>query len=133
MRFEEGSQELVPLLLDTAGRVRFFAAEALGRIGYKPAVQPLIGMLEANNGEDVYLRHAGSLALARIGEAAPLVALADHSSRALRIAAVVALRRMRDPGIARFLEDKDERSEEQTSELQSLMRTSYAVFCLKKQ
>src|SRR3546814_4330841 len=65
-------------------------------------------MWEANNGEDVYLRHAGSLALARIGEAAPLVALADHSSRALRIAAVVALRRMRDPGIARFLEDKDE-------------------------
>src|SRR3546814_3708194 len=26
----------------------------------------------------------------------------------------------------------DERSEEHTSELQSLMRTSYAVFCLKK-
>src|SRR3546814_12548553 len=33
------------------------------------------------------------------------------------------------PGI-RFLEK--ERSEEHTSELQSLMRTSYAVFCLKK-
>src|SRR3546814_4274182 len=28
--------------------------------------------------------------------------------------------------------DLDERSEEHTSELQSLMRTSYAVFCLKK-
>src|SRR3546814_2520628 len=28
--------------------------------------------------------------------------------------------------------DKDDRSEEHTSELQSLMRTSYAVFCLKK-
>src|SRR3546814_2291827 len=27
---------------------------------------------------------------------------------------------------------KDERSEEHTSELQSLMRNSYAVFCLKK-
>src|SRR3546814_1101243 len=27
---------------------------------------------------------------------------------------------------------KDQRSEEHTSELQSLMRTSYAVFCLKK-
>src|SRR3546814_7556021 len=27
---------------------------------------------------------------------------------------------------------KDRRSEEHTSELQSLMRTSYAVFCLKK-
>src|SRR3546814_4193831 len=28
--------------------------------------------------------------------------------------------------------DQDERSEEHTSELQSLMRISYAVFCLKK-
>src|SRR3546814_4188488 len=28
--------------------------------------------------------------------------------------------------------DQDGRSEEHTSELQSLMRTSYAVFCLKK-
>src|SRR3546814_2014481 len=28
--------------------------------------------------------------------------------------------------------NKDERSEEHTSELQSLMRTSYAVVCLKK-
>src|SRR3546814_6857042 len=32
--------------------------------------------------------------------------------------------------VPRFLLDK--RSEEHTSELQSLMRTSYAVFCLKK-
>src|SRR3546814_6380785 len=30
------------------------------------------------------------------------------------------------------LADKDARSEEHTSELQSLMRISYAVFCLKK-
>src|SRR3546814_4893137 len=31
------------------------------------------------------------------------------------------------------LSDPYDRSEEHTSELQSLMRTSYAVFCLKKQ
>src|SRR3546814_5234075 len=37
--------------------------------------------------------------------------------------------RGRDPGAA---EDRHERSEEHTSELQSLMRISYAVFCLKK-
>src|SRR3546814_1943643 len=30
------------------------------------------------------------------------------------------------------VEQQDMRSEEHTSELQSLMRTSYAVFCLKK-
>src|SRR3546814_9130047 len=33
-------------------------------------------------------------------------------------------------GVARFRDGK--RSEEHTSELQSLMRSSYAVFCLKK-
>src|SRR3546814_9762970 len=32
----------------------------------------------------------------------------------------------------RFANKKPERSEEHTSELQSLMRISYAVFCLKK-
>src|SRR3546814_4219648 len=41
-----------------------------------------------------------------------------------------------DLGREKFLEKvwewKDERSEEHTSELQSLMRISYAVFCLKK-
>src|SRR3546814_1213612 len=33
---------------------------------------------------------------------------------------------------ARVPRPRDRRSEEHTSELQSLMRTSYAVFCLKK-
>src|SRR3546814_2865697 len=33
---------------------------------------------------------------------------------------------------ARRREDREKRSEEHTSELQSLMRISYAVFCLKK-
>src|SRR3546814_4112105 len=32
-----------------------------------------------------------------------------------------------------FLPEESRRSEEHTSELQSLMRISYAVFCLKKQ
>src|SRR3546814_7894816 len=32
----------------------------------------------------------------------------------------------------RFVVDQQDRSEEHTSELKSLMRTSYAVFCLKK-
>src|SRR3546814_6571484 len=34
--------------------------------------------------------------------------------------------------IARFIADHADRSEEHTSELQSLMRISYAVFCLQK-
>src|SRR3546814_7813116 len=37
------------------------------------------------------------------------------------------------PMLAAIRPPKTERSEEHTSELQSLMRSSYAVFCLKKQ
>src|SRR3546814_4223492 len=37
-----------------------------------------------------------------------------------------------DDGIVAGQHDVDHRSEEHTSELQSLMRISYAVFCLKK-
>ncbi|HMB93080.1 MAG TPA: HEAT repeat domain-containing protein, partial [Rhodothermales bacterium] len=107
VRYANAADALLPLLQDDAPRVRFFAAEALGRIAYPPAVQPIIDMLEANNDEDAYLRHAGALALARIGEADPIIELADHPSRALRIAAVVALRRLKNPEVARFLEDED--------------------------
>ncbi|MBD2701389.1 HEAT repeat domain-containing protein [Spirosoma sp. BT702] len=108
VRYVDAGSALLPLLKDANSRARFFAAEALGRIAYEPATQPLIQLLEANNDEDVYLRHAASLALARIGKPAPVVALSSHPSRAVRIAAVVALRRMSDPGIASFLADKDE-------------------------
>src|SRR3546814_10583090 len=37
-----------------------------------------------------------------------------------------------DAGGKQSFEDIEQRSEEHTSELQSLMRISYAVFCLKK-
>src|SRR3546814_9716864 len=37
-----------------------------------------------------------------------------------------------DEQIVERIMDKESRSEEHTSELQSLMRISYAVFCLKK-
>src|SRR3546814_1793087 len=38
---------------------------------------------------------------------------------------------VREP-VVHFLDGVDDRSEEHTSELQSLMRISYAVFCLNK-
>ena len=107
-KYAAAGNDLMPLLKDTASRARFFAAEALGRIQYEPAIAAIIDMLVANNDKDVYLRHAGSLALARIGKAAPLVALSSHTSRAARVAAVVALRRMSNAGIANFLNDADE-------------------------
>ncbi len=108
VRYKDAGDELIPLLRDENSRARFFAAEALGRIGYEPAINPIIELLRTNNEEDAYIRHAGSLALARIGKAEPVVSLSKDPSRAVRISAVVALRRMRNPGIADFLNDQDE-------------------------
>jgi putative membrane-bound dehydrogenase-like protein len=108
VRHAAAAEGLLPLLMDTAPRARFFAAEALGRIAHRAATPALIDMLADNDGHDVYIHHAGSLALASIGDAGALEALAKHDSRAVRTAAIVALRRMGHAGVARFLQDSDE-------------------------
>jgi quinoprotein glucose dehydrogenase len=108
VRYKPAAEPLIPLLKDPAARVRFFAAEALGRIGHEPAREALIEMLAENDGSDVYLQHAGSLALASIGDADALGSLSTHQSPAVRTAAVIALRRMRHPALARFLADRNE-------------------------
>ena len=97
LRYSAAASNLVPLLADSAPRARFFAAEALGRMAYKPAAPQIVAMLAANDDKDVYLRHAGSLALSRMGDAAAIGALSSNPSKGVRIAAVVALRRLRSP------------------------------------
>src|SRR3546814_9937044 len=72
-------------------------------------------------------------ALDQIQEAT--VTLLAHKGRggALRIATAPAFAtKWLIPRLARFNSAHPGRSEEHTSELQSLMRISYAVFCLKK-
>ena len=108
IKYSGAGAKLIPLLKDSASRARFFAAEALGRIKYEPAIDPIIEFLKENDDADAYLRHAGCLALSRIGKAGPVIALSASPSRALRIAAVVTLRRMANAGIIQFLHDKDE-------------------------
>ena len=108
IRYAETAPNLVALLADSEPRPRFFAAEALGRIAYKPAAAPIVAMLAANDDKDVYLRHAGSLALSRLGDASALGALSTHPSRGVRIAAIIALRRLRSAEVARFVTDSDD-------------------------
>lgn len=106
--FKDAGHSLLPLLGEENARVRFFAAEALGRLRNQDAFNPLVALLAANNDEDVYIRHAASLALARIGNATALTALFTHPSDAVRIGAVIALRRMRHEGVQQFLKDRNE-------------------------
>ncbi|MEW4923743.1 HEAT repeat domain-containing protein [Algibacter sp. 2305UL17-15] len=108
VKYNKASEKLVPLLQHQNARVQFFAAQALGRLKYKPAVQPILEMLAKNNDEDLYLRHAGVLALSRIREVAPIAALYNNSNKSLRLAAVLVLRHMQSPEISNFLNDEDE-------------------------
>ncbi len=102
------TEALIARLDDSEIRVQFFAAQALGRIGAQNATVPLIALLERNNDSDIYLRHAGAIALARIGNERELSNLATHHSEAVRIAAVVALKHMRSPALSLFLSDSSE-------------------------
>ena len=107
VKYKVSAPKLIPLLTHESLRVRLHATEALGRMDFKDAFEPIIKMLEKNNNEDIWLRHAGVIALERIASQTSLVNLKDHSSKALRIAATVSLRRQKSPKIEEFLFDKD--------------------------
>ena len=94
-------------LSDSAPRPRFFAALALGKLGRADALAAVEQMLIENDDRDPWLRHAGIVALAGIGNSADLVGNSKHPSRALRRASVVALRRLQQAGIAEYLKDSD--------------------------
>ena len=108
VKHKEAGASLIPVLENSYPRAVFFAAQALGRIEHGAAVTPLITMLEKNNDADNYIRHAGVLALSRIGQVEPMAALSNNSNRALRIAAVLVLRRLKSEKVALFLQDADE-------------------------
>lgn len=107
-RIESAGETMIPFLKHANPRIRFFAAQSLGRIKHQPAQDALIELLRTNADEDVYIRHASVLALTRLGNASRLASLASDSSRAVRIGGVLALRRLKSPEIRVYLKDQDE-------------------------
>jgi quinoprotein glucose dehydrogenase len=106
-RRAEAFSGLLPLLKDPSARVRSFSAMALGKIGNKEAVGPLFDMLRENADRDAWLRHAGVIGLVWIGDAVAVAAKAKDESASVRLAALLALRRLNRPEVAGFLEDKE--------------------------
>src|SRR3546814_4066672 len=84
--------------------------------------------LEATTAHLERLIRAGVHGLVMLGTVGENCSLSAEEKRSV-VAAAVKTAAGRVPVIAGVAET---RSEEHTSELQSLMRTSYAVFCLKK-
>ncbi|MFT5094795.1 MAG: quinoprotein glucose dehydrogenase, partial [Porticoccaceae bacterium] len=96
---------LIQTLKDDSARLQFFAAEALGRIGDPSAVDPLFAMLANNADSDLYVRHAGVVALASIADVPALLNRVNAKSDAVRLAALLALRRAAPELVSRFLLD----------------------------
>ncbi|MCC9605873.1 c-type cytochrome [Blastopirellula sp. JC732] len=98
--------QLTSLLNDKSPRVRFFAAQALAAHPEADGLTAIAALLAENDGKDLYLRHAGAMAMAAQKDVA---SLAKHPSAEVRLAAVVALRQQANPAIAAFLQDADPR------------------------
>ncbi|MDB5336063.1 MAG: repeat protein [Planctomycetaceae bacterium] len=106
-RWKQGDQKLVELLVDPVPRVRYFAAQTLGLNHYSPAFPAIVKMIRENEDADPYLRHAGIIALKNLDDRAQLWELRNDKSSAVRLVALLVLRRMQDPDISHFLKDAD--------------------------
>jgi len=102
-------EPMIALATDEHARVRMAAATALGRLGSKEAIPALVAILWENEDANPYLRHAASLALARIGDRDKLLELAADPFPQVRMGAVLALRRLGDAALARSLFDPERR------------------------
>jgi quinoprotein glucose dehydrogenase len=106
-RFLKAYDGLTKLSGDASPRVRFFATLGLGKLGRREALPAIFTMLRDNADKDPYLRHAGVMALNRIGDIDSLLAAAKDHSFAIRLGALLALRRLQRGEIAIFLNDAD--------------------------
>jgi putative membrane-bound dehydrogenase-like protein len=97
---------LIALLGDAAARTRLQAAIALGKFREPTAVTPLFRQAAAE-GEDPVMRQAIVAGLTGCATAEQLAAKASDASVAVRLVAVVALRRQASPAVTAFLGDRD--------------------------
>jgi quinoprotein glucose dehydrogenase len=80
---------------------------SLGKLGQGSSSDAIVSMLRENNDQDLYLRHAGVMALAGIGDRDALIAASQDGSVAVRMAVLLAYRKMEDQGVSRFLSDAE--------------------------
>ncbi|MCC6671171.1 MAG: HEAT repeat domain-containing protein [Planctomycetes bacterium] len=99
--------KLRALCADAHPRVRAAAAMALGSLGDREATGAILEVLRANRDQDPWLRHAAVMGLARIGRHDALLDAGGDASPAVRLGALLALRRLGSAEVARFLSDPD--------------------------
>jgi quinoprotein glucose dehydrogenase len=101
------NEQCLQLLSDPSHRVQQFAAETLGRTRHQPAIPALVKLISELGESDPFLRHAAVQALFSMGDRDAIYSLRTHASAAVRLAAVVILRRLNDAAVSDFLADSD--------------------------
>lgn len=105
LRETGAAPKIIGLLKDPSLRVRSLAAIALGHIGSADATPALLAAMRENNDQDGWLRHALVMGLVGSAKPAQIEALTKDDSEAVRIAAVLTLRRWQHPALGQFLAD----------------------------
>jgi len=98
---------LLAALQDASARVKFFAAQSLGKLHRQEATPALLTALRANNNTDAYLRHALVMGLLGSDDRAALTAAISDPSPAVRLGVLLTLRRLGSVEVAQFLTDAD--------------------------
>ncbi len=107
LRHPGAGPKLLPLLRDPNDHVQAQAALALGKLSVKAALTPLQERLAEVGDADPWLRYALIAGLCGCATSDELAALSTHAVPAVRLAAVVGLRRQRSAEVARFLNDPE--------------------------
>ena len=100
--------ELIKGLSHKSDRVKFFSAIALGNGKFKEASKKLVRFVDEYGPKDPYLRHAGSMGFSGTMNPNEIAKLSSHPNKSVKLAAVVAMRRIAAPEIRAFLNDEDE-------------------------
>lgn len=100
-------EDIQSMLFDEMPRVIFEASIALGKIGDSDSHDAIVEMIAMNDDEDPWLRHAGVMGLSMIDDRARLLELLADPQPPVRLAGVLALRRLHDPAVTILLRDQD--------------------------
>ncbi len=104
-RFALALPDLARAISDANARVRYFAILGLGRLGIADAIEPVLQTLRDNNDLDPFIRHAGVMALTWLKDVGAIEEASKDSSAAVRMAGLLAMRRLQRADIAMFLYD----------------------------
>jgi len=99
--------KLISLLSNPSSRIVYHAAEALGRMKEVSAFDALKQVAVRNNNKDLYIRHAVVHCLSLISTPQQLGKLHTDDNEAVRMVAILALRKLKNEKATLFLNDKN--------------------------